>query len=433
MSEGRSEDRPGEGGAIPVEPEPVPPPAPDPEYPRRTSWGAALWPAVLLALVVAGVALSPFWAADVASLLPWGERPASAADDYAALAARVAAIEKRPAPPSVDLDAVKSAIGATGRRVDQLESTLNARLAEIEKRPASPNVDVEAIKSTETALAQRVDQLEAAGGANRQSEAAVGAVQAGVQQLEQRLGTLEAQSSSRAANEGAELQKVQQGLAQLGKLTADIENRVPALERQMQSQSGKERTDAALALLLVQMREAVEQSRPFSTEYNAFKSLDRDPEVAAAAEPLAEAARNGVASRAVLGKRLTDLAGEIATVPEAPTASDWGAEALARLRRLVTIRRIDGKSQTGPEAAVGNAQTALARGDLEGAVAALEALSGANADAARPWLRMARQRLAVEKALDHLQEMLAVRLGSTPAAAPAGAPAEPAAKARAPS
>jgi hypothetical protein len=188
-----------------------------------------------------------------------------------------------------------------------------------------------------------------------------------------------------------------------------------------------------LALLLGQMREAVEQARPFPAEFNAFVSLARNPDLASAAEPLAEPARNGVASRAVLAKKLAELAGRMAVASEPAGDSDWGAQTLARLRSLVTIRRIEGPSQTGSEAAVSAAQTALARGDLAGAVAALDPLAGANAEAAGPWMRMARERLAAEAALDHLQELLTARLGSAPAApaaAPANSPDQPSEKAR---
>ena len=90
---------------------------------------------------------------------------------------------------------------------------------------------------------------------------------------------------------------------------------------------------------------------------------------------------------------------------------------------LVTIRRIDGSSHTGSEGAAGTAQAALARGDLAVAVAALEPLTGADAEAARPWLLMARERLAAETALDHVQELLTERLGS-PSAAPGATPAK---------
>jgi hypothetical protein len=309
-------------------------------------------------------------------------------------------------------------------------------VAAVEQRPVPPSVDAEAIKSAQSALTRRVDQLETAQGADRQIEAAVSAAKVGLQQLEKRLGAIEAEFSSRVASEGAELQKMQQELSRLDRVSADLTTRLPALERQLQSQTGADRAEAALALVLLQMREAVEQARPFPAEYSTFKALAGDRDLSAASEPLAEAARNGVASRAVLGKRLAELAGQVATATEPPAGSDWGAQALARLRALVTIRRIEGASQTGPEAAVSAAQTELARGDLPGAVAALDRLTGGNAETARPWLRLARERLAVETALDRLQELLGARLGSTPAApaaVPAGAPAEPSAKERTPS
>jgi hypothetical protein len=373
----------------------------------------------LLILVLAGVVLSPFWAPELAPLLPWAASPATSNEQYSALAARVAAIEQRPAAPSVSFDAIKSAVNGLEQRVKQLETANNGRVA------VSAS-DVDALKSQLGGLAQRVDRLEAAGGGDRQLETAMAATKTTLQQLDQRVAEIEAQSTARKASDAADLQKIQQELARLGTVTSDVTGRVGTLEHDQQSQRASEpRIDAILALLLTQMREAVEQARPFATEYNAFTALAHDPDLAAAARPLTEAARNGVASRAVLGKRLTELAGRIATASEPAAEPDLGQQVLAHLRGLVTIRRIDGSSQTGPEAAVSTAQAALARGDLARAVAALDALTGANAEAARPWLQMARERLAVEAALDHLQELVTVRLGSAPAARPASPPTPP--------
>jgi hypothetical protein len=131
----------------------------------------------------------------------------------------------------------------------------------------------------------------------------------------------------------------------------------------------------------------------------------------------------------------------MAVASEPAVKSDWREQTLARLRGLVTIRRVDGSSHTGSgggstggstggsnggaDGAVGVAEAALVRGDLAGAVAALELLTGTDAEAARPWLIMARARLAAETALDHVQELLTERLGSSPAAAPAKVPEEP--------
>jgi len=78
------------------------------------------------------------------------------------------------------------------------------------------------------------------------------------------------------------------------------------------------------------------------------------------------------------------------------------------------------------------AEAALARGDLSGAVSALQTRSGSNSGAVQSWLEAAHQRLGAEATLAHLQELLVARLG-TPAENPAAAPAEAPAKSAQPS
>ena len=393
MAEGPGQEHSEEGAAPPPELAQAPAEIPNASRPAGASWRPTLWLATVLGLGIAGVALSPFWATKVAPLFPWGEGPAAPAPDYAAFAARLDAIERRPAVPTIDVDAIKSA---------------------------------------ESALARRIDRLETARNADRQTEVGVAAIRTGLQQLEDRLGAIEAQSASRAATEAAEVQKVRQELTRVGSIAADLADRLPAIERQVRLTGGAVRIDAALLVGLLQMREAVEAARPFTVEYDAFIALARDqPDLIAAAQPLAGAAQAGVAGRAVLSERLAELAGRIVPATAPPVGSDLGAQALAWLRSLVTIRRIDGASQTG-SGAMSVAEIALARGDLSGAVSALQTLSGPNSGATHSWLEMAQQRLAAEAALAHLQELLVVRLG-TPPEAPGSAPAEAPAKSRAPS
>jgi hypothetical protein len=417
MSERESERGPPEAGAVPEEAASTP--AVEPARPPRRFSPAALWLAGFLILILAGVALAPYWAPQIEPLLPWGDNR----DEYATLATRLAAIEARPAAPNTAIDAVQS----LAHRVDQLD----LRLAAIEKRPPPPIPDTDAINSGLSALVHRVDQLEAAGKPD------LSPIRAGMERLEQRLAGIETQSASRMASDTAASKDMQQELSRLGKAAGDLADRVAALEREAQSQNNAElRADGMLALLLGQMREAIEQARPFPAEFDAFTRLARGSDLATAAQPLAEPARNGVASRAVLVKGLAELAGRRAAASEPAAKSDWREQTLARLRGLVTISRIDGSSHAGSEGGadggVGTAQAALARGDLAGAVAALEPLTGADAEAARPWLLMARERLATETALDHVQELLTERLGSPPAAPPAKVPKQPE-KARTPS
>jgi hypothetical protein len=248
-----------------------------------------------------------------------------------------------------------------------------------------------AAEGPDPALSERLDRLEAAQKQDRQDAAkSLAALQptaaqmaATVQQLDRRIAALEATEKTIAA------------------------------EKATPAQSAADPTDSALLLTLLRIREAVEVARPFAAEYDAFTALAQPrPEIAAAAAPLAEPAKTGVASRTVLVARLHGLAGVIVSAEAPPAEPDWSDRVLARLRGLVTIRRIDGVGQSEPEAAVTSAERALRGGDLAAAIAALDRLTGPPAEAARPWLQMARQRLAVEAALHRVGELLTARLGS---------------------
>jgi hypothetical protein len=336
-----------------------------PAAPRYRRIAIAVAGAVLL--VGAVVASAPFWA----PLLPWA--PAPARPD-ATPAGPIAAPAPAPAPPQQE----------------------NQPQAPPQRRPEAAAAD--------TAL----------------------------QQLDRRVGALE----SRPAAPASEIADIRREVARLAGSATDLDARVAAIDKAQSAQSAVDATDMALVLALLQIRGALDLGRPFAAEYEALAALARTrPEVAAAAVPLAEPAKTGIASRAVLANRLRELAGAIASAkaPENPPAQapanpteaapDWADRALMRLRGLVTIRRIDGAGQGqpggGPDPVVNAAELALAGGDLEGAVGALDRLTGAAAETARPWLRMAKERALVEAALYRIEALLVARLGTPASAAPA--------------
>jgi hypothetical protein len=273
------------------------------------------------------------------------------------------------------------------------------------------------------ALNERLDRLEAAQKQDRQDAAkSLAALQqtggqatAAIKELDRRIAALEAKPAAPAG----EIADLRQQAAKLSTAVADLGARVGAAETAIAAetaapaQSAADPADSALLLTLLRIRDAVEVARPFAAEYDAFTALAQSrPEIAAAAAPLAEPAKTGVASRAALIARLHALAGAIVTAEAPPAEPDWSDRVLARLRGLVTIRRIDGAGQSEPEAVVSAAERALRGGDLAAAIAALDRLAGPPAEAARPWLQMARQRLAVEAALHRVEELLTARLGA---------------------
>ena len=344
------------------------PPAPPSEAPTTVpAWrAAALALAAILILVGASVASAPFWA----PLLPWG--PAAERNEAAALAAR--------------LDGLEAAHAKMRQQLDQ--------------RPQR----------------QEQDRL------RQQMQQAAADAKTALQRIEQRIEAAETKPAA-PAGDTAELRRQ---LAELSQSLAELTARFDTVEKTVQERGTRATAQAGLLLALLQLREAVHIGRPFAAEYQAFATLARgQAELADAAAPLAEPAKTGIASPAVLAKRLRELGGTIAAararaLPAEPGGAGWADGALARLRGLVTIRRLDGARPEGAEGAVNAAALALAGSDLAGAVAALDKLSGPAAEAAAPWLRMARQRLLVDAALRRVEVLLTGGLGIG-AAAPGSA------------
>jgi len=235
---------------------------------------------------------------------------------------------------------------------------------------------------------------------------------AAVQQLTQRVAALEAKPAPPLPPPPPDLSPIEQQIGALTQTTAGLSQSVAALDKAALAQPAIDPKNTAMALLLLQIRDAVDIGRPFGAEYQALVALARDhPDIAAAAEPLAGPAASGVASRAALAERLRELAPQIATAKPPPKPT-WKSQIVARLRSLVTIRRIDGAGQTPAEGAVGVAQRAMAGGDLAAAITALDGLSGPSQAAAQPWLQTAKARLSVEDALRRVEAALTAALGT---------------------
>ncbi|HZK88869.1 MAG TPA: mitofilin family membrane protein [Stellaceae bacterium] len=343
----------------PAEAPPPPKPLASPEMPasagrqpsRRT--GAPLpWLLAVALVVLVGVATVPFWAPAVMPLLPWG-KPAPAAKPSSASSTTLAPPAPTPAPASPPA------------------------------APPDPRIAAARMQAVQNAAA--------------------------LQQFDQRLAALEA----KPAPAPPDLSAIQQQLTALAKANGELAASVTAVQKAEQEKPATDPKTAALALVLLQIREAVELARPFDAEYQSLLLLARDyPEIAAAAQPLAGSAAGGVASRPALAERLRELGSRIATA-RAPPKSGWKSQIVARLRALVTIRRVAGEAQTPAEAGVSTAERAMASGDLAGAVEALSGLTGPAREAAEPWLQMARQRLAVEAALRQVEAAVTAVLGNS--------------------
>ena len=134
-----------------------------------------------------------------------------------------------------------------------------------------------------------------------------------------------------------------------------------------------------------------------------------------AVEALRPAAASGVPTLAALRSSFDAVANQIVHAAQAPEGDGLLEQAAGNLMSLVTVRPV-GADVEGDSAVarVARAEAALEDGDLAAAVAELEALDGAAAEAAAPWLAEARPRLAAEAALHTLQERATLLLTERP-------------------
>ena len=342
-------DKPADAGtAAAAKPELPPPASARTPASRRRDMAPALY---LIGFVVLAAAV--IWLFEnPPTAQPAGPSPEAVAlrQQVASLESRLAALEHRPAPAPaapVDLSPLNSAISVLQGKVTALEnrkppppdlSQVEARIAALEARPA---VDP-ALASRVDALAGRMDQL-------------TGRVDAGETATQQRLGATEnrlaplekdAGQISALAARAARTARIQAAQAALdgGIKLGDIPGAPPALARYA---TAAPPTEAALRLSFGPAAEAaLAASRP-SVDQKPF--LDR---------------------------------------------------AWAQAQQLVTLRQGDTVILGDPAAGViARARAALNAGDLAGAVAALDSLSGPPAEAMAGWKAQAQGLLDARRAL----------------------------------
>ena len=161
---------------------------------------------------------------------------------------------------------------------------------------------------------------------------------------------------------------------------------------------------AALVVATVQLREAVLSGDPFRHELESVAVLETgDPEVLAALDRLEEHAEGGVPTRDELEESLPEALAAAVDADRVAAATGWFDETVARLESLVTVKRIDGAiTGTDVASAASRIETGFAAGDLDAALAEIESLPAAAAEAMRDWENRARTRIEALEALELL-------------------------------
>ncbi|MGQ3673170.1 hypothetical protein ACT6QG_12325 [Xanthobacter sp. TB0136] len=247
-------------------------------------------------------------------------------------------------------------------------------------------------------FAQRFDSLtqatDAAAAAARQAEA-----------LAPRVGLLD-----------TSLAEVRREAGALAPRIAALDNRSTSLDTRMGALDAFSRASASM-VVLADLKNAVEEGRPFSIELSAARTL-LGPQ-AQVLEPLAAMAAKGYAPRNVLADRLekegSAAIADLAPPPVAPAGDTLVARLLSSAESLVSIRPADSPDPTGARGVLTRAVAQVRGGNLVHALGEVRQLPPQVADRLLPiTAEIEARRQAVQLAETLYQQSLAAISGKTP-------------------
>lgn len=301
-------------------------------------------------------------------------RPAAAPVDLAPLNRQVAALEARPATPSLGpLEARIAAVEA--RPVPPTLAPLEGRLSALEGRPVPPPVNL-------TPLEGRITALE-----GRPAPPPVD-----LTPLEGRIAALEGRPPVNLAPLTGRVDALGGRLDALG---GRMDTRIATLEQQEKQSAG-------------QLGAVAERSQRISRVQAAMVALDsgqRLGDIPGAPPAVARYAQDAPPTEQAL-RGSFDKAADAAQHAEQPAIMDtqsFGGRLWTRAQQAVTVRQGDHVVVGDPLAGVlGRARGLLDAGDLAGAVAAVDTLTGPPAAAMADWAGQAHGLLDARKALSGL-------------------------------
>lgn len=294
-------------------------------------------------------------------LMPQGEsadpRVGKLTDEVATLSAKIESLAARPLPqPAPPPD--QSELLA---RIDKLTAAISEseqRLAAMENRPVPKAPDLSAVNERTAAIEGSLKEL--------------------------RAGLTDIKRIAEQAPEAASPQAVDNLAGRIG----GLEQRIAALAEARAAPPPANIDFAADVGALNALSSAVRSGAPFAQELKAAQT--RLGERAAELATLAPFAAAGLPTVKQLEARFTELAPQLLRGPE--PNGNFFERLVTNATRLVEVRPVGEPEGSTPGAIVARAETKLARGDLNGAIAEVESLPEPAKAAAAKWLEAARQR-----------------------------------------
>jgi hypothetical protein len=250
--------------------------------------------------------------------------------------------------------------------------------------------------------------------------------------LQSRLAALEtkmAGTSAEAAGNDQILHAIADSQAALAQSINTLAQRLDRQQDEIHNIAASDATARALVLAAGQLRTDLAGSSPYDAPLEVLKSLAaNDPQLRAPLATLGPWAKAGLPGREILAARLAELGPKLTLPASAAANAPWWRRLLDRILSLVVVSRVaeNGDAATlppGPQRRFAEAQAALAKGDLAGAVAAMQQIPPPQDAVVFPWLTDAAARAAAEAACGRIDAIVTQRLAGSIAAggdAPAG-------------
>lgn len=175
----------------------------------------------------------------------------------------------------------------------------------------------------------------------------------------------------------------------------------PDLKDAMNGISPGDAEAAAMLMAMAQVRSSLgRDNTPFEQDLKILKRLvgSDSPELQASLDRLAPQAATGVLTPAGLKRELQGLAGDVVAASLQGEDVSFAERAKARFNDVLKVEK-DGKLITGTpvQSSVTSAQSKLGQGDIPGAIAELQQLSGDSATLAAPWINKAQATLMAQQ------------------------------------
>ena len=317
---------------------------------------------------------------------------------------------------SQDNTAVTEALEGLDQRLTALQADLppdnSAALSDLNKRLAT----------LEAAVSQGAGQDPETRAALESLSANLAGLSDRIQAIEDRVQSIEDGQAAAIAPTAALSDRLSGEAARLDELLtaqSELQARLDAAEQDLagtiaRRDSAPGSQETLLLLAALQLRDAIRGSGPYEEPLRMLQNLTGDDAaLAEIIEPLARRAPAGLPSLRDLQADFPEVARRVAAIELGEEGEGWSAGVLRRLSEAVNLRPVGLVEGDQPTAVVARTEVKLNEGDLAGAVAELDSLTGAAAEAAAAWRGDAEARIAADQAVSRLGALVSERFRLT--------------------